>query len=54
MHHFQYKGNEPSSYSSRYRVAELVVNGASLEVIRERETVEDLIRGEKIPAFLQG
>jgi diaminopimelate decarboxylase len=41
-----------SSYNSRPRVAEVMVKGDKFEVIRERETIEDLIRGEKIATFL--
>jgi len=41
-----------SNYNSRPRVAEVMVKGNSYFVIREREKVEDLIRGEKIPTFL--
>lgn len=41
-----------SSYNSRPRVAEVMVKGDRFEVVRERETVEDLIKGEKVPAFL--
>ncbi len=41
-----------SSYNSRPRVAEVMVKGDRFEVIRERETVEELIRGEKIASFL--
>lgn len=41
-----------SSYNSRPRVAEVMVKGATFEIVRERETVEDLIRGEKIASFL--
>jgi diaminopimelate decarboxylase len=41
-----------SSYNSRPRVAEVMVKGNKFEVIRERETVEDLIRGERIASFL--
>lgn len=41
-----------SSYNSRPRVAEVMVKGSSFEVIRERETVEDLVRGEKTASFL--
>ena len=41
-----------SSYNSRPRVAEVMVKGDKFEVIRERETVEDLIRGERIASFL--
>ncbi|MDD2581394.1 MAG: diaminopimelate decarboxylase [Desulfuromonadaceae bacterium] len=41
-----------SSYNSRPRVAEVMVKGDTFEVIRERETIEDLIKGEKIASFL--
>jgi len=41
-----------SSYNSRPRVAEVMVKGDKFEVIRERETVEELIKGEKIASFL--
>jgi diaminopimelate decarboxylase len=41
-----------SSYNSRPRVAEVMVKGDKFEVVRERETIEDLIRGEKIATFL--
>jgi diaminopimelate decarboxylase len=35
-----------SNYNSRPRVAEVLVQGASYQVIRRRETYEDLIRLE--------
>jgi diaminopimelate decarboxylase len=41
-----------SNYNSRPRVSEVMVKGDKFEVIRSRETVEDLIRGERIPSFL--
>jgi diaminopimelate decarboxylase len=41
-----------SNYNSRPRVAEVMVKGDSFFVIRERETRDDLIKGESIPAFL--
>lgn len=41
-----------SNYNSRPRVAEVMVKGNRFEVVRSRETVEDLIKGEKIPSFL--
>ena len=37
-----------SNYNSRPRVPEVLVDGADAHVIRERESFEDLIRGEKI------
>jgi diaminopimelate decarboxylase len=41
-----------SNYNSRPRVAEVMVNGDRFEVVRERESCDDLIRGERIPSFL--
>lgn len=41
-----------STYNSRPRVAEVMVKGDRFEVVRERETVEELIKGEKVPSFL--
>ena len=43
-----------SNYNSRPRAAEVLVHGRRYELIRERESVRDLMRGEKIPAFLRG
>jgi len=41
-----------SNYNSRPRVPEIMVKGDKFEIIRSRETVEELIRGERIPSFL--
>jgi diaminopimelate decarboxylase len=41
-----------SNYNSRPRAAEVMVKGDTFTVIRERETRDDLIKGESIPAFL--
>ncbi len=41
-----------SNYNSRPRAAEVMVKGDAFTVIRERETRDDLTRGESIPAFL--
>ncbi|HBG07506.1 MAG: diaminopimelate decarboxylase [Geobacteraceae bacterium GWC2_58_44] len=41
-----------SNYNSRPRVAEVMVKGDKFEIIRDREKLEDLIRGERIPSFL--
>lgn len=41
-----------SQYNSRPRVPEVMVKGKKFEVVRKRETLQDLIRGEKIPSFL--
>jgi diaminopimelate decarboxylase len=38
-----------SNYNSRPRAAEVLVDGARFEVIRARETIDDLMRGERIP-----
>jgi diaminopimelate decarboxylase len=43
-----------STYNSRPRVAEVLVRGGNFYIIRERETYEDLIRGEEIPDFMTG
>lgn len=40
-----------SNYNSRPRVAEVLVRDDRFYVIRERETYEDLVRGERIPEF---
>jgi len=37
-----------SNYNSRPRVAEVMVDGDSFQIIRERESFEDLVRGESI------
>ncbi len=37
-----------SNYNSRGRAAEIMVDGEQVHVIRERETVADLMRGEKL------
>ncbi|WP_305041963.1 diaminopimelate decarboxylase [Geoalkalibacter sp.] len=41
-----------SNYNTRPRVAEVLVNGDKFAVIREREKVEDLLRGESVPSWL--
>jgi diaminopimelate decarboxylase len=42
-----------SNYNTRPRAAEVLVDGKSWTVVRQRETYEDLVRGEKIPANLK-
>ncbi|HKA53826.1 MAG TPA: diaminopimelate decarboxylase, partial [Candidatus Binatia bacterium] len=42
-----------SNYNTRPRPAEVLVDGTDFSVVRERETLEDLIRGERVPAGLQ-
>jgi diaminopimelate decarboxylase len=41
-----------SNYNSRPRVPEVLVKDAEVHVIRTRESYDDLVRGEIIPAFL--
>ncbi|NIO15747.1 MAG: diaminopimelate decarboxylase [Deltaproteobacteria bacterium] len=43
-----------SNYNSRPKAVEVLVDGASYEVIRERETLKDIVRGERISSFLKG
>jgi diaminopimelate decarboxylase len=38
---------EASNYNSRARAAEVMVEGAKYRVIRKREAIEDLWRGEE-------
>ncbi|MDA2919536.1 diaminopimelate decarboxylase [Desulfobacterota bacterium AH_259_B03_O07] len=42
-----------SNYNSRPRVPEVMVKGEEFFIVRERETIEDLIRGENIPDFIK-
>jgi len=42
-----------SNYNTRPRVPEVMVKGREFFVVRERETYEDLIRGETIPDFMK-
>jgi diaminopimelate decarboxylase len=42
-----------SNYNVRGRVPEVMVKGARFETTKERETFDDLIRGERIPEFLK-
>jgi diaminopimelate decarboxylase len=37
-----------SNYNSRPRAPEVLVEGAAWRVIRQRETYEDLVRGETV------
>ncbi len=43
-----------SNYNSRPRVAEVIVKGSEYYIVRERETYDDLVRGEKVPRWLEG
>jgi diaminopimelate decarboxylase len=42
-----------SNYNSRPRAAEVLVSGDRFEVIRSRETLDDLLRGERFPSFIE-
>lgn len=42
-----------SNYNSRPRVAEVLVRGKRVHVIRRREGYADIVRGERIPTFLK-
>ena len=41
-----------SNYNSRPRVPEILVKGGEFHVIRDRETYDDLVKGEMIPSYL--
>ncbi|CAG0973332.1 diaminopimelate decarboxylase [Myxococcaceae bacterium] len=43
-----------SNYNARRRAAEVLVEGDRFAVVRERETLEDLVRGESIPREITG
>jgi diaminopimelate decarboxylase len=42
-----------SNYNSRRRVPEVLVRGKEFFVVRRRDSLNDLVRGEKIPDFLK-
>jgi diaminopimelate decarboxylase len=41
-----------SNYNTRQRAAEVMVKGGEFAVVRRREELDDLIRGEEVPAFV--
>jgi diaminopimelate decarboxylase len=41
-----------SNYCSRPRVAEVMVKNNQYHVVKERETYQDLVKGESIPSFM--
>jgi diaminopimelate decarboxylase len=41
-----------SNYNARPRAAGVLVDGERFDVVREREQLEDLIRGESLPPTL--
>jgi diaminopimelate decarboxylase len=42
-----------SNYCSRARVAEVMVKNNRYEIVRQRETYQDLVKGESIPSFIE-
>ena len=42
-----------SNYCSRRRAAEVMVRGGGFEVVRRRQSYDDLVAGESIPAFVE-
>jgi diaminopimelate decarboxylase len=42
-----------SNYNTRPRAAEVMVRGDSYAIVRRREELEDLVRGEELPSFLR-
>jgi diaminopimelate decarboxylase len=42
-----------STYNSRPRVAEVMVNGGDFALVRKRETFKDLVSGEIVPEFIK-
>jgi diaminopimelate decarboxylase len=42
-----------SNYNSRRRVAEVMVRGKKHALVKARETLRDLVKGEHIPGFLR-
>jgi len=42
-----------SNYNSRRRVPEVMVRGEEFFIIKKRESLKDLVRGESIPKFLE-
>ena len=42
-----------SNYCSRTRVAEVMVKNSRYEIVKQRETYQDLVKGEIIPSFIE-
>jgi len=40
-----------SNYNSRPRAAEVLVDGGQVHLVRERESLASLLRGERVPAL---
>jgi diaminopimelate decarboxylase len=43
-----------SNYNSRVRIAEVLVKKGDYSIVRDRETYNDLVKGEKAPRWLEG
>ena len=43
-----------SNYNSRPRAPELMVDGDQVHIIRQRESIEDLLKGEQLLPAAQG
>ncbi len=41
-----------SNYCSRVRIAEVMVKDAEFQIVNQRQTYEDLVKGESIPGFI--
>ena len=42
-----------SNYNTRPRAAEVMVKGGEYAVVRRREELEDMIKNESVPAFVE-
>ncbi len=49
-----YSYSMSSNYCSRPRIAEVMVKGNHFDIIRNRETLDDLVRGEQTPDWIEG
>jgi diaminopimelate decarboxylase len=48
-----YAATMGSSYNSRPLAPEVLVNGSQWAVVRERQEIEEIIRGDKLPPWLK-
>ncbi len=48
-----YSFSMASNYNQRPRPPEVMVNGNSFDIVRERENYKDLVRGEHVPKYLK-
>ena len=47
-----YGAAQASQYNTRPLVPEVLVKGDSFEIIRERPTIEDILKTERLPSWL--